>query len=169
MEPSKSSQGSPPDQPAPAPDPARKTILIVDDTQAIREMLTIGLTQHGLAVLCAADGHQACEIFRQHHDTISVVLMDIEMPHLSGPQTLQRLRAIAPVRCFLMTAGSAHSKEDLLTEGVLGVIEKPFCSFPELVRTLNEAAGSDGIEEHGAHALPPPQSPQLKASKTAGT
>src|SRR5688500_7526042 len=101
MEPSQDPQGSPLNQPA----SPRKTILVVDDTQAVRDMLNLGLTQHGLAVLCAADGHEACEIFRARHDSISVVLMDIEMPNLSGLQTLQRLRDVAPVRCFLMTAG----------------------------------------------------------------
>jgi DNA-binding response OmpR family regulator len=103
-------------------------ILPVDDQAAVRAVISRGLKVHGFDVVQAADGKEAVEVFRRQHREIDVVLLDLNMPGLSGLQTLAALRAIDPgFRCCLMTGdGGEYSEADLQGLGVGGVISKPF-------------------------------------------
>src|SRR4051812_26454959 len=71
-------------------------ILIVDDEMCMRDVLNIGMRNYGFAVWLAADGQEALDVYRRHHEAIDVVLMDVRMPGLDGPQTLAGLQAQNP-------------------------------------------------------------------------
>src|SRR5206468_3149518 len=58
----------------------RPTVLVVDDTEGVRQMLAVVLRQFGFAVLLAAGGRQAVEVYRRHRRDIDLVLMDVQMP-----------------------------------------------------------------------------------------
>jgi two-component system, OmpR family, response regulator len=117
-------------------------ILVVDDEPLIRQMLELALPPHGLAVRTAAGGRQALDLYRTHRDTIDLVLLDVNMPGLDGPQTLARLREIDPdVRCCFMTGHSSrYGAGQLLAMGADHVFGKPFGPFGELASLLREAA-----------------------------
>jgi CheY-like chemotaxis protein len=82
-----------------------KTILLVDDDKAILQVLRRMLQQHGYTVLFAADGDTALKLFRLHAHPIDLLLCDIVMPHVSGPQLAERLRAIRPTIPVLFISG----------------------------------------------------------------
>ena len=81
-------------------------LLVVDDDTLVRGLMTAGMGQHGFAVWVAADGREAVDIYQYHRAEIDVVLLDVCMPGLDGPETLAELRAIDPeVRCCFMSGG----------------------------------------------------------------
>jgi CheY-like chemotaxis protein len=65
-------------------------ILVVDDESAIRKVLGIVLSRHGFSVWTAAGGGEAVALFRQHQGSIGLVLLDVRMPGMDGPQTSRR-------------------------------------------------------------------------------
>jgi CheY-like chemotaxis protein len=117
-------------------------ILVVDDEPLLLRLLEVVLPPYGLAVRTAAGGQQALDLYRRHRDSIGVVLLDLGMPGLDGPQTLARLREIDPdVRfCFMSGYAAGYSPEELRVMGADRVIAKPFRDLGELARTLREAA-----------------------------
>jgi CheY-like chemotaxis protein len=102
-------------------------VLIVDDVVLVRQVLRAGLRCHGFAVRLAGDGQEAVELYRREHDTIAIVLLDIQMPGLDGPAVLTALRTIQPnIRAFFMTGDPGrYSEEGLLTTGARRVFARP--------------------------------------------
>jgi CheY-like chemotaxis protein len=129
----------------------RPGILVVDDDAAVRFLLDVGLQQYGFTVWQAADGQEAVEVYQQEHSEIDLVLLDVRMPRLDGPQTLAELLRLNPqIRCCFMTghAGS-YSYEDLLRLGAAHVIPKPF-QLAELADVVAKLIG---------HTFPGPHKP----------
>lgn len=81
------------------------TILVVDDEQAIRESLTDILEFSGFRVLSADDGKNGIALFQEHQHEINLVILDLLMPGMSGPETLHRLRQLAPTAAILLSSG----------------------------------------------------------------
>jgi CheY-like chemotaxis protein len=116
----------------------RPTVLVVEDEPAIRRMLDLVLRNYGFVVLQAAGGGEAIELFERRRGEVDVVLLDVQMPQIDGPQTLAALRALdARVRAVFMTGCAGHyTHEELQRRGGLHVVPKPFTSMSELARLL---------------------------------
>ncbi len=115
-----------------------ETVLVVEDEPNVRRLAVLGLRAHGYVVLEAADGAEAIEIATHVGTTIEVIVSDVMMPGMSGPELLNRLSAIAPqARAVLM---SGHAESTVLSqESALGCafLPKPFT--PErLARKVRE-------------------------------
>ena len=138
------------------------TVLVVDNDEGVGAFIEVALRQHGFTVFVASSGRKAIKLFRAK--PIDIVLMDIGMPDLNGPETLKKLRSIRPdVACFFMTASSPLKKKHLA--GAIDVFEKPFRDFSEVVRIFAEIVNQGGTIKHPAH---PPGEAHLeqKTSKT---
>ena len=109
-------------------DSRKPLVLVVDDESALRSVLALVLPRWGVEVLEAGCGDEAVELYRQHGDEIVLVLMDVNMPGPSGPETLEALQQIKPeVRCCFMTGNlGSFTGEELLRRGAESVIDKPF-------------------------------------------
>src|SRR5437763_14846331 len=70
------------------------TILLVEDDEAIREITSLLLGILHYEVITAGSGAEALEKFFHNHDSIHVLLTDIVMPHMSGPQLARQLLQI---------------------------------------------------------------------------
>jgi CheY-like chemotaxis protein len=103
-------------------------ILVVDDEACMRGLLRIGMHQQGFVVWLAANGREAIDVYRRHQETIDVILLDVCMPGLDGPQTLAALQNLNPeVRCCFMSGYLGnYTEERLLALGAVAVILKPF-------------------------------------------
>jgi len=103
-------------------------ILIVDDDAAVRTMLEMGLRHHGFVVWLASHGQEALALYRCHSQEIDVVLLDVRMPGMDGPQTLAALQQINPqVRCCFVSGESGdYTQEALLALGATHYFKKPF-------------------------------------------
>jgi two-component system cell cycle sensor histidine kinase/response regulator CckA len=81
------------------------TVLVVDDEFEVRDVVKDMLAARGLRVLTAEDGDRAIEVFRQHTDSIDVVLLDMAMPGKSGDEVLQEIAAIRPDARVIVSSG----------------------------------------------------------------
>jgi two-component system, OmpR family, response regulator len=119
------------------------SILVVDDDEAVLRLLGMALPQHGFDVRVAGSGLEAMEVYREHVRRFDLVLLDLHMEEVDGPQTLALLRGVDPdVRCCFMTAlPDEYSDEALLALGALGVIQKPFDDLAGLTGLLRRLAG----------------------------
>ncbi len=124
--------------------PARSCpeVLVVDDERLVLRLLELALPQHGLAVRLAGAGEEAVAAYRRHRGSIGVVLLDVRMPGLDGPQTLAALREIdRGVRVVFMSGDTrGYSAEEPLGLGAARVVAKPFRDLAELAATLREVA-----------------------------
>jgi CheY-like chemotaxis protein len=116
-------------------------VLVVDDELAVLGMLDFALRYHAFTVRRATGGEEALRVFQTYRDTVAVVVLDVQMPGMDGPQTLAGLRAIHPdVRCVLMSGHTGrYSAEDLRALGVAHILQKPFSSLDRLIGVLCEA------------------------------
>jgi CheY-like chemotaxis protein len=121
----------------------RPEILVVEDEEAVRNVLALGLRSQGLAVRLTSGGQQAAEVYRRHHHNFSLALLDVQMPGLDGPQTLALLRQVNPaIRCVFMSGSTGtYSTDELLALGAVRVLAKPFGSLAEVAALLRELAG----------------------------
>jgi PAS domain S-box-containing protein len=99
----------------PAPDRRSGTVLVVDDEPTVRRSVRAILARAGFEVLQASDGLEALELFERARDRISLVLLDLTMPGLSGPETLEALRERSQVPVVL-TSGFAAGHDAVLAQ-----------------------------------------------------
>jgi len=106
-------------------------VLVVDDSAAIRKILTRVLRQTGMAIQTiheAGDGQEAVELMAQHR--IDLVLSDINMPKMDGLQLLSALKASPqwhniPV-VMITTEGGETKVAEAVRLGAAGYVRKPF-------------------------------------------
>jgi len=101
------------------------TILVVDDEPNVREMLEIGLSQHGFIVCCAVDGAQALTMLPQCRP--DAILLDIMLPKIDGVSLVPLFRRITEAPILMLSALSdAQDKIAGLTAGADDYVGKPF-------------------------------------------
>ena len=115
-------------------------VLVADDEKALGTMLDSTLRHYGFVVWLATSGKEAVELYREHCQSIALVLLDVQMPGMDGPATLAAIRAINPeVQCCFMSGHTGkYSASELLDMGAVHVIPKPFASFSLLARLLGD-------------------------------
>jgi signal transduction histidine kinase/ActR/RegA family two-component response regulator len=129
--------------------PARpgETVLVVEDEAQLRELLVTRLSAQGYTVHSAADGAQGLELTRRHEGRIDVLLTDVVMPHLSGPELARRFRERFPAAVVVFMTG--YAEEAVARHGALGegdqVIEKPagLDSVAAVIRAQLDARGGE--------------------------
>jgi CheY-like chemotaxis protein len=112
-------------------------ILVVDDEEAVRNVLGSGLRQSGFAVWLAANGPEALDLYWRHREGIDLVLLDVRMHGLDGPRTLAALKELNPrIRCCFMSGDLGNNTEEKLYNlGAAAVLSKPF-RLAEVAQTL---------------------------------
>jgi CheY-like chemotaxis protein len=124
-------------------------ILVADDDDLLRRFLLTGLRAAGFDVVAAADGSEALDLFHQW-GPFDLVLLDEEMPRLSGREVLRRLRSEGETLPALLFSGSlALSDAEQALLGVGPVVQKP-CGLEALVEALCEALASDAYQQQRA-------------------
>jgi PAS domain S-box-containing protein len=103
-------------------------ILLVDDERHLRNMAKRLLEGLGYKVILAESGEEAEGIYRQQHDAIDLVILDVVMVGISGVETLERLREIDNDVRVLVSSGYNREGEprDLLSKEVCGFVQKPY-------------------------------------------
>jgi CheY-like chemotaxis protein len=120
------------------------TVLVVDDEPALRKIARAILENSGYRVLVAEDGREAVELFRQHADTITVILLDMNMPVMGGEEAFGLIRAIrADVPIVVSTGFSEVTTRELFGGGIaVGFVQKPYTAarLCERIQTASRAA-----------------------------
>ena len=117
-----------------------QTILVVDDHDLARKLTSDFLSGHGYEVMVAKNGREALQIAMKHHDPIHLLLTDIVMPKMSGPNVAKRMSTAHPeTKVLYMTAYA-----DVVDANDLGihceVLKKPFLHH-ELMSKVRQVLG----------------------------
>jgi two-component system cell cycle sensor histidine kinase/response regulator CckA len=120
-----------------------ETILVVEDEPMVRRLAVLGLRAHGHAVIEAPDGQTALTIAAESETRIDLVLSDVVMPGMSGPDLGRRLAELRPDAALILASG--HAEAVVLGEatghGGSRFLQKPFT--PELLaRKVREVLDS---------------------------
>ena len=121
-------------------------ILIVDDEPSIRKVTQQTLDALGYRTCLAANGAEAISRYADAPSEIDVVLTDMMMPIMDGPETIRRLLAINPAVRIIATSGVTATRElaEISENGVKNFLPKPYTA-EELVACLRQAL-SDELE-----------------------
>ena len=117
-----------------------ETILLVEDKEELRSTTRRVLERLGYAVIEAADGEEGLARLRAETSRIDLILSDVLMPKLSGPELYEAVRKTDPTARFLFTSGYSASdigQRSLLEPGVL-FVAKPW-TISDLARQVRKA------------------------------
>ena len=114
-------------------------VLVVDDEPGVRKLLELVLREQGFDVWAAANGKEAIECCWRKDNDVDLVLLDVRMPDLDGPQVLANLRKLNPQiqACFMTGWSGSYTEEQLLKLGAVCILKKPF-GMRELVQALRK-------------------------------
>jgi CheY-like chemotaxis protein len=106
-----------------------KSVLVVEDDELVRSASVRILRRSGVDVLVASSAPHAVELARDPSRTIDLVLTDVVMPDMSGPEVARHIRALRPGMPIVCASG--HGEEELVEHGVraedeLAFLPKPF-------------------------------------------
>jgi two-component system, cell cycle sensor histidine kinase and response regulator CckA len=117
-----------------------ETILLAEDHHGLREAAQEMLEVLGYKVVIAIDGAMAVQSFQADPDAIDIVVLDVVMPGLSGPEAYSRMAAIRPNLGVVFTTG--HTSEvgilsAMMEQGAL-VLQKPYdsASLSHMIRNV---------------------------------
>ncbi len=118
----------------------RQTILLVDDDPHVLRVTRLMLERSEYSVLAANSGAEALELVAGHEGPIDLLLTDILMPKITGPQLADRLRALRPGIPVLFASGYAEPppEEEASLEAGARVLIKPF-SIRALIEAIEDA------------------------------
>lgn len=122
-------------------------ILVVDDEEGIRKLLRFHLKRSGCKVILASSGEEALAL-AEEESPIDLVLLDLRLPGITGPETLRRLTESGHVGCVIvMTAfGTMAEAITALKEGAYDFVNKTH-SFDEVRTAIRNALQTVGLRE----------------------
>ena len=114
-------------KPSPLPRGSGK-VLVVDDEDLLRDVASRLLKHLGYEVATAADGIEACDYYESNYKEVDLVIIDMMMPRMAGPECFRKLKLCNPdVRAILSTGYSLNeTAQALLDEGMMGFVQKPY-------------------------------------------
>jgi CheY-like chemotaxis protein len=120
-----------------------ETILVLEDEARVRKLICEVLQNRGYHVIEAVRGEEALRKAIEHQGRIHLLLADVVMPEMSGPQAVQQIRAVQPGIKVLYMSG--YTDEAMMHHGILEsgtpFLQKPF--LPDaLARKVREVLGS---------------------------
>ena len=105
-----------------------ETVLVVEDEEIVRDLVCDVLTEQGYNVLCASDGVEAISLAGKFDGRIHLLITDVIMPHMNGPELADKLSISRPETKILFVTG--YSDNDIGDHGVLDpqieLLQKPF-------------------------------------------
>ncbi|MBD2356259.1 PAS domain S-box protein [Tolypothrix sp. FACHB-123] len=112
-------------------------ILVVDDEPFVRDIAKTSLEEFNYRVQIASDAIEAFLFYAQHKTEISLVLMDIQMPHIDGFKAIRVLQQMNPAIKIIVISGIKSNQNLLETRGinVQGFLSKPY-TIKELLDTI---------------------------------
>ncbi len=125
-------------------------VLVVDDESAVRRTLAAMLAHLGYVPRPASGGEQAVAEYHAGRAEIAAVLLDVRMPGLDGPATLDALRALDPDLPCVFVSGhtGVYTADELLGRGAAAVLSKPV-GLDDLGAALAVAIGPAGPPSGG--------------------
>jgi DNA-binding NtrC family response regulator len=122
-----------------------ETILVVEDNEVVLGLVTLILEEAGFAVLSAMNGSEAIRRAEEYPGTIHLLLSDVEMPDIVGPELALQLKTVRPDMRVILMSGHADGALLILNYG-WHFISKPFVP-KSLVSAVKEVLGGVSREQ----------------------
>ena len=123
-------------------------VLVVDDEASVRDVATNTLERYGYTVIPVENGKGAIEVFKQRSGEVTMVLLDLTMPVLSGEETLRQMQAIRADVPVLLSSGfnEVEAVQRFVGKGLAGFIQKPYtaATLAQKVKAAIISHRSDG-------------------------
>jgi two-component system, cell cycle sensor histidine kinase and response regulator CckA len=121
----------------------KRTILVVDDEPEVRKLVGAMVRRYGYNALTADTGEHAVTLFKNHRDSIDLLLADVVAPGMSGPMLADRLTELDPGLKVLFMSGYDNTQvvQHYVVEKGHALLSKPF-TVDQLGRKVQEILGS---------------------------
>ncbi len=118
---------------------ANPTMIVAEDDEIVRELLSLQLTEKGYDVRSAADGAEAWELFQQK--ACEIVLTDLEMPRMTGQELIEKVKRHSPATVVIVLTGyaSLDSARKLIDIGCNEYLLKPIKDINEIEIVLKRS------------------------------
>jgi len=127
-----------------------ETILLVEDNEQVRQLTSSVLADCGYKVLSAASPEEGLALCRAHQPEIQLLVTDVILPRMKGPQLAQQVKQISPRIRVLYVSG--YTSDAIVHYGVLDAglwfLGKPF-SVSELIAKVREVLDAESPEGNG--------------------
>ena len=113
---------------APGSSAGSETILVAEDNLALVELAREVFASRGYTVIAARDGSEAVRLFREKADEIGLVILDVVMPMVGGPEAFDRIAEIRPDVPVIFTSGHTAETSALISRIRTGAffLQKPY-------------------------------------------
>ncbi|MEO0280820.1 MAG: response regulator [candidate division WOR-3 bacterium] len=117
----------------------KKSILIIDDEESIRNSCKEIFEKEGLKVLTAKDGIEGIEIFEKNKEEIDLIILDMIMPKMSGKETFIGLKKLNRDIPIILCSGYSEEgeAEEIINMGVEAFLQKPY-RMKTLIETIKK-------------------------------
>ena len=143
-----------------------ETVMLVEDEEAVRRVTEEMLRSAGYTVLAAADGSDALRQIESYPEVVDLLISDVVMPGMSGPQLADRVSKMRPDTRLLFVSGhtqDAIGHHGILDEG-LAFLRKPF-SMEVLLTKVREVLGGEGQAATYPRAVSTPSQSQRESAR----
>lgn len=146
-----SNEALPSEATASMPAGGARRVLVADDEPVVRKLTERVLRQLGYQVVAVGDGEEALRAFEKEPHAYDLVVLDVVMPKLKGPEAWQRMRALRPELKAVFVSGYAGAPSDLAGAGgepKIRTLQKPFTAaqLAEELRRVGDVT-TDGVTE----------------------
>lgn len=113
----------------------KKTILLVDDDDHVRDLGERILKRAGYEVLTAGNGKEALQLYKRERGAIALVILDLVMPEMGGKECLDELLKIDPEAKVIISTGASGDDDlvEVVKSDAKGLVNKPY----EIIRLLH--------------------------------
>lgn len=139
------------------PDGPKELVLIIDDEHTIVTYVAETLTRDGYRVIGCTSPFEAIKAYRQHKDSIALVILDYTLPIMNGQEVFDELMGMNPRVAVMLSSGFAEQKDVnfMLARGLRGFLPKPYTQE----RLLAQVRSTIGVQRSGNSAPPPDATP----------
>jgi CheY-like chemotaxis protein len=124
------------------------TILLVEDEPAFRDLLTEGLEAAGYRVLVGENGVDALHVASQFAEPIELLLTDVIMPQMNGPDLAKYVKDVHPEAKVLYISGYTDDKLQLISSDAdVALLQKPFYMH-DLLRKMQQLLQQRAQAQH---------------------
>ena len=122
-----------------------KRILLVDDEEHVRGVISMMLNRCGFETILASEGREGELMYKSNQNDIALVLCDMNMPGLDGIELYNRLKSLNPDVKFVLMSGynEREATFPLVGKSIAGFLQKPF-EFERLVELLKKITDAEG-------------------------
>lgn len=121
---------------------AAGSVLVVENEPFMREAIEDILDSVGIEVFSAEDGHEGVDTYLTNIDKIELVILDMRLPGMAGPETLQMLRSINPLLKVIIASGYEKKEVERQLKGQTTdyILRKPY-DAQSLLNTVQTILG----------------------------